>query len=412
MATVLRRPRSPFWFAYFTDDKGRRRQRSTKERQHGAATAVAERWQREADVLAADPSSALKLKNPSDLMEQYITLTQKATAGKLTHDDAKGFVSDLLVASDQDPLRTDTVQGFLTTFVSNKEKSRASGTALRYDRIIKDFIEFLGKRAAMPLANLSTRDVRGFQDKIANEISNSAANMAVKVLRGPLNAACRQGIFTTNPAAGIDMLPFDAATRRAFTMEELRHLLRTADDDWKGMILVGYYCGFRIQDAASLQWRHIDLERKIVAFRPGKEKRHQKANKTQTVILPELREWLSAKQGLGSSPLFPTLYGKRSGGKYGLSLTFRALMVRAGINFENVASEGADRAFYNLGYHSLRHSNVTHAANAGISEEMRREHVGHDSDVHRDYTHIEIQAIERAFAPMPRILPKAAVSKK
>lgn len=405
MATVLRRPGSPYFSAYFKDEKGRRRQRTTKERDRIAATAIAEKWQREADILAEDPNAALKLKNPAELLERYITVTQKAAAGTLTHDDAKRLVSDLLVASDHDPLNTDTVRSFLTAFVSDKGRSRASGTALRYDRIIKDFLEFLGKRADMPLANLSSRDLRGFQEHIADKVTNSAANMAIKVLRVPLNIACRQGIFTTNPAGGLDMLQHEAATRRAFTIGEINQLILKADDDWKGMIVVGYWTGFRIQDAANLQWKHIDLDRRVISLRPGKEKRHLPANKTETVILPELRDWFESRQGVGSSPLFPSLFGKRSGGKYGLSLTFRALMVRAEIKFENVASKGADRAFYNLGYHSLRHTNITLAANAGISEEMRREHVGHESDSHRVYTHVEIQAIESAYAPMPRIFP-------
>jgi hypothetical protein len=34
----------------------------------------------------------------------------------------------------------------------------------------------------------------------------------------------------------------EAAERRAFTLAELRKLLTKADDEWQGMILVGYCC--------------------------------------------------------------------------------------------------------------------------------------------------------------------------
>ena len=61
--------------------------------------------------------------------------------------------------------------------------------------------------------------------------------------------------------------------------------------------------------------------------------------------------------------------------------------------------------FFDVGFHSLRHSCVTHAASAGISEEIRREHVGHASDVHRQYTHREVEATRNALRAMPSLLP-------
>ena len=120
--------------------------------------------------------------------------------------------------------------------------------------------------------------------------------------------------------------------------------------------------------------------------------------------------WLKSHRGIGKAPLFPTLHGKKPGGKYGLSLTFRELMRTAKIKFADIAPKGSVKAFYDLGFHALRHTHVSAAANAGVPEEIRREMVGHASDVHRQYTHRETEATKAAFANMPRLLAKPAAS--
>lgn len=403
MPSVHRHPRTRYWVAHFVGTDGRQCARSTRETDRSKAQSIAERFQRESTILA--PSPTFSPENAPEILERFVTLTQKARSGALTIDDAKGLVSDLLAATGQDRLHTETTRTFLDSFVTEKTIARAGGTAARYRRIIEDFLDFLGPRADQPLAHVTVRDIQDFRNaELKRGVSNASANMAVKVLRVPFNTARRQGMIQTNPTEAVDLLGHEAAERRAFTIDEMQALLAVADDDWRTMILLGYHCGFRIQDAGSLRWDQVDIDRGVIVKRPGKEARHRQAKKRETVLHPELLNWLSARQGVGTAPVCPTLHGKKSGGAFGLSLTFRKLLKKAGVVFEDVAQKGAARMFFDVGFHSLRHSCITHAANAGISEEIRREHVGHASDVHRQYTHREVEATRNALRAMPSLL--------
>ncbi len=368
------------------------------------ALAVVERWQREADALRLAPHDNVTLTNASEILEKTVTLTQRAKTGQLTLSDGQEFINELLKSSGLQ-LNVRNTEELLRDFLAGKAKAKATGTSLRYQRIVENFLLFLGPRAKLPIQAITSIDISQFRDhELARGVSNASADMAVKVLHVPFNNFKRQNLITHNPTEAVDRLGHESATRRAFTIEELQKLLAAADEEWRGMILVGYHCGFRIQDAANLRWNQIDFKEKVIRLRPQKERRDKRAKKTETALLPELREWLWQRRKADDSPLFPKLYGKKAGGAFGLSLTFRKLMDVAQIVSANVASEGSLRAFYDLGYHALRHSHITHAANAGVPEEIRKEHVGHDSAVHERYTHREIAAIEKAFKNMPQLL--------
>lgn len=64
----------------------------------------------------------------------------------------------------------------------------------------------------------------------------------------------------------------------------------------------------------------------------------------------------------------------------------------------------AGRLRFNLSFHSLRHSFVTHLANAGIAPDIRKKLAGHaGDDVHPIYSHHDIDVLRGAVGAIPSI---------
>ena len=75
--------------------------------------------------------------------------------------------------------------------------------------------------------------------------------------------AVRQGLLAVNPAVRVPFLKTrDKSARRAFSLSEIKRILKACGDDaeWRGLVLFGLYLGQRLGDLAKLTWRAVNLE--------------------------------------------------------------------------------------------------------------------------------------------------------
>jgi integrase len=101
--------------------------------------------------------------------------------------------------------------------------------------------------------------------------------------------------------------------------------------------------------------------------------------------------------------LTPSLSDKRSGGKTGLSSTFKQIMDKAGIDPEEIQGKGK-RKFSQLSFHSLRHAFNSLLANQGVDQETRMKLTGQKSKaVNKDYTHLDMDKLSSAMQKLPML---------
>ena len=296
-----------------------------------------------------------------------------------------------------------TVEAWLNDWVEEKRRSRSAATHIRYEGVIRAFLDSLSKpRRSGLITSLSVADIRKFRDRLISEGRSAAtANMAVKIIRTPLNLARKVGYLTHNPAEGLDSLATQATEKGVFSPAQVGAMVTVASRDWKRLILGGYYTGARIGDLSNLAWASVDLERRVICFTQSKT-----GKEIEIPIHPEFLAWLTATpEDQRNDKVFPTLSGKTTAGRNGLSGQFRLIMKKAGIDngiIERLGEKGRNRS--TLSFHSLRHSFNSAMANAGIPQEMRQRLTGHASKAVNDrYTHAELDTLRKAVDSVPTL---------
>jgi integrase len=383
MASVVKdaKGRSPFWYACYRDADGRRLKKSTELTAKSKALEMARGLEK----------AALEKKK-----------------GALTEARARVLLGEILQGITGQALRVYSVREWLAEFVKQKKKARAEKTAARHEQMMDEFVEFIGDRADKNIAGITSSDIAAFRDKRQSRgLTPATVNLDVKVLSAAFNRALKQGHIPVNPCAGVEPLKDDGPHRPkdTFTPEQVSALMAAAKGDWKGLVLVAFYTGQRLGDCATLRWRNVDLVKKTIRFQTGKT-----GQQIEVPMHEALEDYLLGLPTAKSDDdfLFPPLGEQAQRNVSPLSKQFRKLMKQAKIEQRVIRQrEGektAARTVYGLSFHSLRHSFSSILANAGVPEEVRMALTGHRSrDVHKRYTHHELERLRAAAALLPRI---------
>jgi Site-specific recombinase XerD len=152
--------------------------------------------------------------------------------------------------------------------VKGKGKSRSDRTAAIYEQTKCLFIEFLGHRARLNIAAVTSKDIADFRDyRHSLGLAPATVNLDIQMLSAAFNAAWKQGHISVNPCAAIEPVKDKPQRKQVFIPEQVTALVKVAKGDWKGLILTGFYCGQRLNDCANIRWRDVDLVSEIKTIR-------------------------------------------------------------------------------------------------------------------------------------------------
>ena len=270
----------------------------------------------------------------------------------------------------------------------------AKWTALRHPEI-----ESL-TALTLPVAEEYMREFRGGR-------AAATCNIRVYSLRDIFRVITGESTPSRNPWAAVRIASLDGHTRRELSLDEVERLVAAArgvGDEWKLLFAIAIYTGLRLGDCCRLRWESVDLTRRIIQLVPHKTMHRASSRPVTIPIHRELMDSLITAGGrLPRGFVLPKIAESFSKRRWQISRTLSRIFASACIE-SSVRLEGRRRLAPEATFHSLRHSFVSLAANAGVPLAVVQTIVGHASSaMTRHYYHASEAALRQAIDSIPPI---------
>ena len=269
------------------------------------------------------------------------------------------------------------------------------------------------------LAEVTREAIAEYLACIRADVCASTYNGRICVLREIFHVLADGAGLVDDPWDGVRLHADDCHSRRELTLDELERLLKAATkagNEWRRLFVVGIYTGLRLGDCCCLRWDSVNLERGVIQLIPTKTRKHAHGQPITIPIHPQLMDELRGKREEGKGKgeegkvevrdgtfVNPTLADFYKNCKWrvsrGLELIFKAAHIETSIRIEGRRTRTPEATF-----HSLRHTFVSLAANAGVPLPVVASIVGHSSTaMTRHYYHENEEMLRQAVAAIPAV---------
>ena len=264
------------------------------------------------------------------------------------------------------------------------------------------------------LAEVTHEAIAEYLACIRAEVCASTYNARICVLREIFHVLAARAGLADDPWEGVRLHADDGHSRRELTLDEIERLMKAATkagDEWKRLFTIGIYTGLRLGDCCCLVWNSVNLERGVIQLIPTKTRKHAHGQPVTIPIHPQLHAELEAalardherRACAAAAFVNPTLADWYENSKWrishGLELIFKAAHIETSVKIEGRRTRTPEATF-----HSLRHTFVSLAANAGVPLPVVQSIVGHSSTaMTRHYYHENEEMLRQAVAAIPAV---------
>ena len=267
----------------------------------------------------------------------------------------------------------------------------------RYTQQLRAFVDWAGEGL----------DVQAVGDDMAERYAKHLGIYAANTYNKHLNTltAVWKAIGRTrglgNPWQDLPRRRADTHIRRALTDAEIVKIIDTAEGEYKALIIIGARTGLRLGDACRLKWsdfgadgvlRTVTTKTGAPVALPGEALKQE--------LLGIFNAEAQGRSVRGEDFIMPEIAATYERDAALICKHLHKVFLKAGIK-TGIKQRGWSKARPDASYHSLRHTFVTRAIEAGVAAPIVRALVGHNTAAMTDrYTHVGEAAILEAFGKM------------
>jgi integrase len=301
-----------------------------------------------------------------------------------------------------------------TAFAKSTERHDCSKSTLReYEHKWIAFVEWMEREhpAIKTLCDVDKATAKAYMENLnCNKLAPATFNFHLMTLKYIFSVLKDEARFTVNPWESVKRKKNHPNTRRDLTIDELKKVCQSATGELRVLLCIGLYSGLRLGDCCTLRWCETDLRRNQIRRVPNKTAR--KNSETITIpIHPALRAMLTEipanERGEFILPKTADIYlnGSRPLITRAVQNHFKACGIKT-----TKANTNLHRAIVEVGFHSLRHTFVSMAREAGAALSVVESLVGHNSvDMTRYYSHTSELAASNAVNLLPAVTGYMAI---
>ncbi len=343
---------------------------------------------------------------------------EAAAQRKMTVAQVQRTLRDLMVDASTGPAPGSTIGEVFDRWLERKLPEVSDSTAQTYRIAATHFFRWASTHLPLQrktqIASITADHIALFRRYLLEELGLCAGtvNDRLKFLRMVFRSAVSEAMLLESPLNTLGRVRrHEPADIRPFSADEVRALLAVASEEWQSMILLAFYTGQRLGDVASARWSDFRVEIGEWSFSSRKTGKRIVAALAVPVVARLASVPLLERTGF----LHPLAAAKlhQYGQSSRLSNEFYAIMAKADlvpprsgkvIDKKNPRPRSARRRRVGVGFHSLRHGTATMMRNAGVSQGVAMEVLGHRSRVvHEQYAHMGADTLHRAVSLLPAL---------
>lgn len=326
-------------------------------------------------------------KDPRGIYYIYYKGTDGKTKRKSTGARHKGdaltffrnFNPELKPAFQEQNIISISIKDFREKFEAYANTAFAKNNLGVYRRAFDHFVRLFGD---IDLNSITAQHWDLFKSNRIKDVSAVTVNIELRTLKAILNTALRWELIKKNAFSKQKLFSIPEQYPVFLTIEEFKFLYQTVQEQWfKDVLMIAVSTGMRRGELCNLQWKDIDLNRKIIIVQSG-DTFKTKQGRNRIIPMNDI-----------AFEIFQRLFGKKQIKKYNhdyvfiscrhhifpltLSKKFKEYVILAKMNNQK------------LHFHSLRHTFASWLVQSNTSLYEVQKLLGHsDSKTTQVYSHL------------------------